>query len=315
MNTITKILSLGDQDPTMDLMILRKIILEHMVSKQVESLKYIEHDHLEGQYDDCRYHVRRCHHWLEEIGELLKWLRSIKDRKKADEWRFRPDRVHKIPTLNEPVSETEKVEEVDPDSRVHPWPVIVESDTATEEVEEVDPDSLDFVVDDGGRKAAGYKGNASDCVLRSLSIALGEDYEDLRRELMEETKNFANTSRSRKAKRQKKEGSSVFKGVYREIYSVILKRRGWIRTGMSKIGSSKRYYLTKSDVPPVPVILHTRRHLTTSIDHTIRDTWDTRMSTVFKDGSPTDEKSPRVYYSMWTPPDFDVEEWKNSLDS
>lgn len=270
MNTITKILSLGDQDPTMDLMILKKIILEHKMKKKVESLKYIEHDHLEGQYDDCRYHVRRCHHWLEEIGELLKWLRSIKDRKKADE---------------------------------------------VEEVEDVDPDSLDFVVDDGGRKAAGYKGNTSDCVLRSLSIALGEDYEDLRRELMEETKNFANTSRSRKAKRQSKRGSSVFKGVYREVYSVILKRRGWIRTGMSKIGSSKRYYLTKSDVPPVPVILHTRGHLTTSIDHTIRDTWDTRMSTVFKDGSPTDEKSPRVYYSMWTPPDFDVEEWKNSLDS
>lgn len=272
MNTITKILSLCDQDPTMDLMILKKIILEHKMKKKVESLKYIEHPHLEGQYDDCRYHVRRCHHWLKEIGEVQDLL-------------FRNHDVQYV---------------LDPE---------------TKEFKEVDPDSLDFVVDDGGRKAAGYKGNASDCVLRSLSIALGEDYEELRRELMEETKHFANTSRSRKAKRQKKEGNSVFRGVYREVYSVILKRRGWIRTGMSKIGSSKRYYLTKSDVPPVPVILHTRGHLTTSIDHTIRDTWDTRMSTVFKDGSPTDEKSPRVYYSMWTPPDFDVEEWKNSLDS
>ena len=295
MNTITKILSLGDQDPTMDLMILKKIILEHKLKKKVESLKYIEHVHLEGQYDECRHHVRRCHHWLEEIGELQKWLYSIKDRNKTES--------------------EEDVLILDRPDQIHPWPVIVESDTETEEVEEVDPDSLEFVVDDGGRKAAGYKGNTSDCVLRSLSIALGEDYEELRRELMEETENFANTSRSRKAKRQKKEGSSVFRGVYREIYSVILKRRGWIRTGMSKIGSSKRYYLTKTDVPPVPVILHTRRHLTTSIDHTIRDTWDTRLSTVFKNGSPTDEKSPRVYYSMWTPPDFDVEEWKKSLDS
>ena len=43
--------------------------------------------------------------------------------------------------------------------------------------------NLELKIDDGGRAAAGFKGKAGDCVVRSIAVATGinyeEEYEDL----------------------------------------------------------------------------------------------------------------------------------------
>lgn len=36
--------------------------------------------------------------------------------------------------------------------------------------------AIEFLRDDGGRAAAGFKGEAGDCVVRALTIANDEDY-------------------------------------------------------------------------------------------------------------------------------------------
>lgn len=38
---------------------------------------------------------------------------------------------------------------------------------------------MDWVFDDGGRAAAGFKGQTGDCVTRALAIALGRDYREV----------------------------------------------------------------------------------------------------------------------------------------
>jgi len=38
---------------------------------------------------------------------------------------------------------------------------------------------MEFQRDDGGRAAAGYKGQAGDCVVRSIAIATGKPYQEV----------------------------------------------------------------------------------------------------------------------------------------
>lgn len=76
--------------------------------------------------------------------------------------------------------------------------------------------TLGFNYNDGGRKEAGYKGDAGDCVTRAISIATGNGYEVTRKDLMRVTEGFKGKSRSKVAKRVK--SNSVRNGVFKEIY-------------------------------------------------------------------------------------------------
>jgi hypothetical protein len=38
---------------------------------------------------------------------------------------------------------------------------------------------MKFVYNDGGRAAAGYKGNAGDCACRAIAIATGKPYQEV----------------------------------------------------------------------------------------------------------------------------------------
>ena len=38
---------------------------------------------------------------------------------------------------------------------------------------------MEFIYNDGGRAAAGFKGSAGDCVTRSIAIAAGKPYQEV----------------------------------------------------------------------------------------------------------------------------------------
>ena len=65
---------------------------------------------------------------------------------------------------------------------------------------------MEFRWDDGGRAAAGFKGEADDCVCRSIAIATGKDYQEVYDALNE----IAKSERIGKRKRKK---SSAREGV------------------------------------------------------------------------------------------------------
>ena len=58
---------------------------------------------------------------------------------------------------------------------------------------------------DGGRKSAHFKGDAGDCVVRAIAIALELTYSQVYEELKDANREFM-TGRSRAAKKQKKNG-------------------------------------------------------------------------------------------------------------
>ena len=44
---------------------------------------------------------------------------------------------------------------------------------------------MTWTFDDGGRAAAGYKGNAGDCVVRAIAIASGGPYSEVYKDLFD----------------------------------------------------------------------------------------------------------------------------------
>ena len=77
-----------------------------------------------------------------------------------------------------------------------------------------------WVYDDGGRKAAGYKGKADDCVCRAISIATEMPYGDVYKMINK----FAKTEKM--AKNQKSR-SSARTGVYKPLIREIMASLGW----------------------------------------------------------------------------------------
>ena len=67
-----------------------------------------------------------------------------------------------------------------------------------------------FRLDDGGRKAAGFKGAAGDCVCRSIAIATGKPYAEVYDDL-----NAAGKAERKSKKRRSK--SSARTGVYKHF--------------------------------------------------------------------------------------------------
>ena len=68
--------------------------------------------------------------------------------------------------------------------------------------------NLKFVNNDGGRAAAGYRGQAGDCVVRSIAIVTGLPYQKIYNDLFKANEEFRNTSNTKLAKGLKKKNDS-----------------------------------------------------------------------------------------------------------
>lgn len=124
---------------------------------------------------------------------------------------------------------------------------------------------MDFIFDDGGRAAAGYKGRTGDCVTRSIAIVTGKPYE----EVYDALNRLAQTER---ASKRRKRRSSSRTGVSPRTYQHNLESLGWRWTSTMSIGSGCRVHLRTSELPPGPLIVKVSRHLTAVIDGVLYDT-------------------------------------------
>ena len=77
---------------------------------------------------------------------------------------------------------------------------------------------MDFVYNDGGRAAAGYKGRAGDCAVRAIAIATPKPYQ----EVYDAINAVALAEKVRKGRR-----SSARSGVSRTTYERYLCGLGW----------------------------------------------------------------------------------------
>lgn len=118
-----------------------------------------------------------------------------------------------------------------------------------------------WVWNDGGRRAAGFKGRAGDCVTRAIAIATGKPYREVYDALFEAMTPTASLGRSRRR-------PSPRNGIYSFIWKPYLLSLGfkWV---------SKPGYFTKSNLPHKGVVIvYTHRHLAAVIDGVIHDVWD-----------------------------------------
>ncbi len=126
---------------------------------------------------------------------------------------------------------------------------------------------MDWVYNDGGRKAAGFRGETSDCVTRSIAIATGESYKTVYDTINLLAENF---ERPRGTKKR----SSARTGVYKPTYKLYLESIGWDWTPTMKIGTGCQVHLRSEELPDGVLIVSVSKHLTVVKDGVIHDTHD-----------------------------------------
>lgn len=119
---------------------------------------------------------------------------------------------------------------------------------------------------DGGRKAAGYKGETGDCVTRSIAIATGLPYQGVYDAINE----IAQSERPRKGRTR----SSARTGVRKQIYRKYLTALGWTWKPTMAIGSGCTVHLIPEELPSGRLIVAVSKHMTAVIDGIIHDDHD-----------------------------------------
>jgi hypothetical protein len=127
-----------------------------------------------------------------------------------------------------------------------------------------------FIFDDGGRAAAGYKGETGDCVVRAIAIATKTPYQ----EVYDALNTMARETKPRKRERP----SSSRTGVSKRIFEKYLSDLGWRWTATMNIGSGCKVHLRADELPTGPLIARVSKHLVAVIDGVIHDTHDCSRS-------------------------------------
>lgn len=130
---------------------------------------------------------------------------------------------------------------------------------------------MQFVYNDGGRKAAGYKGETSDCVTRAIAIATGIPYQTVYDTINE----LAENEKCPRGNLFRKIGrSNARTGVKKTTYKAYLRSLGWVWTPTMLLGQGCKVHLRSDELPSGIIICQVSRHLVTVIDGAIHDTFD-----------------------------------------
>ena len=134
--------------------------------------------------------------------------------------------------------------------------------------------NLKLKVDDGGRSAAGYKGKAGDCVVRSIAIVTGMNYQKVYRDLYNANENFRITSKTKLARSLKQKNDSPRTGTHRVVLKKYLEKLGWKWTPTMFIGQGCKVHLKKEELPSGILIVSCSKHITVVKNGVLHDTYD-----------------------------------------
>ena len=124
---------------------------------------------------------------------------------------------------------------------------------------------MTYVYNDGGRKEAGFKGNAGDCSVRAIAIAIGMDYKTAYKLIATANQN---NGKSKSARR----------GIDKDLYSDVLKTLGWVWVAAPKFVGRKAKC---SDMPAGTVIARQAGHFVAVVDGVPQDTWNCSEKMVY----------------------------------
>lgn len=124
-----------------------------------------------------------------------------------------------------------------------------------------------LIINDGGRRQAGYKSITRDCVCRAISIATGKPYKEVHAALNERGK-------SERTGKRKRGRSNAEKGVYKQTTRKYMESIGWEWTPTMKIGSGCTVHLRGDELPWGRLVVEVSRHTVAVINGVIHDTYD-----------------------------------------
>lgn len=153
---------------------------------------------------------------------------------------------------------------------------------------------MNFIYDDGGRKAAGYVGNAGDCVTRALAIVTRRPYQ----EIYDTLTDGLLAQRNRKGVRRLKsarEGVTTGRKWFKD-YAASL---GLVWTPTMAIGSGCKVHLLPGELPMGRLVVAVSKHLTAVIDGTIHDTHNPQRTTMILDRTGDIRTAYRCVYGYW----------------
>ena len=129
---------------------------------------------------------------------------------------------------------------------------------------------LQFKLNDGGRRDAGFKGHTGDCVTRAIAITTGAPYRE--------------TYKALGALYDEMSGGlerSARGGVASVVWHRYVTERGW------KLFLTRNAYFTHDAIPMEGTIIAVmNRHCAAVIDGVVHDAWDSRLSNRTKYGAP-----------------------------
>lgn len=123
---------------------------------------------------------------------------------------------------------------------------------------------MEFIYNDGGRKDAGYKGEAGDCAVRAVAIATNQPYQ-----IVYDALNVFCKAETRKKKR-----SSSRTGVHRDTLNKYLKSLGWSWVPRMKVGEGCTVHMRSDELPSGQIITRLSRHFAAVVFGVCYDTYD-----------------------------------------
>lgn len=119
---------------------------------------------------------------------------------------------------------------------------------------------------DGGREAAGYRGEANDCVTRAIAIATERPYQEIYDRINELAKH--------ERPRGRKKRSNARTGAHRVTYQRLLDEMGWVWTPTMQIGSGCTVHLKSNELPTGRLVVRCSKHVVAVIDGALHDNHD-----------------------------------------
>lgn len=127
---------------------------------------------------------------------------------------------------------------------------------------------VDWVKDDGGRAAAGYRGTAGDCVTRAAAIVTGRPYQEIY-----EIVNILGAGEKLRS-RNKRRVTTARNGVSKKVTRQLMEYLGGVWTPTMGIGTGCRVHLDPDELPYGRIVASVSKHVVAVIDGRIHDTHD-----------------------------------------
>ena len=136
-----------------------------------------------------------------------------------------------------------------------------------------DKRALPFSFDDGGRLAAGYKGEARDCVCRAICITTGLPYQKVY-DVLADHNAMQRMSRSTAGSKKRKRSASHGISTKRKWFKDYMKSLGFSWTPTMLVGQGCKVHLKSGELPMGKLVVCVSKHVCAVIDGVLYDTHD-----------------------------------------